>query len=1108
MSHNPAFHLLTGPAGEYYYFKNEIIERIRRQPGLEYDFIYFLPVRRAVRYFKEQLIDLADRQALADPPVYTFYQFMVELYQQLPGARKVISNTMRLFLVEEALKKNAANLQFFSPASIRRRGLIHKVDELLEELREYGYDAAGLAGSLQEEDEDDRVRIQDFSLLISGFEEALGQRLIDEAGAIQAVIARLDEAFWRKRFPRVDTVYLSGYGLFSRPMVEFFRRIQNVCSVKIKLDYLPENHEMFEHIDPAYEALRNLHPVEIQLGQPEAWERQLFRKSGAEFAQTEIKKDILIQPLNSRSEEVAFIANYVKRLHHHLKIPLHKIGITFPSLEQYAPLVHEIFPRYGLPDTGLPYNLSTGFQLSQSPLIRSFLLLLEVPLQGFEAKKLLQLLSSPFFNPPRAQRVEASAVKVIARELRLNYFHGKWGEDLQKYRELLQRQLTESAEDDDFDRQRCEELIETFAAAAPKLQTLLEGLKALEQKQPAADFREQYLSLLDRYGFLNWYKNESEALTPQEREREYRAFNRFIKVLDQFSWIMTNLHGERKLALKELHQYLSLLVSQATYNLREWANYGLQIMPRLEILSTEPQALIFGGMVEGEFPRPYTHDVFFNDEKRKQMGLAATEDLLAQDRYLLYQLLGSGAERLVFTYPRFQKEAAKVPSNFLNVLADQVKVRWRKSAPSPRFLQNRQDLLEQVARRIPPGIKPADQRNFRRWILLHQNEQPEKIALLPGWLQQVRSNAGKRRRDQFGEYEGMLGAYPEIIRELRERFGEGPFSITRLETYAFCPIRFFFQYLLRLEEEPEIEPGLTPLERGQLVHQTLFRFYRALKERRQERRPSEEAALLKQIAEEEFARLPFQGILFELEREKYFGSAQHPGVWAQFLKEEEESIGNLQFYPEYFEVAFGRAGRKSEQDPISIEEPLTLEREGKTVQITGKVDRVDLNEFGQALLLDYKTGSAISHVKEMLAGTALQLPVYAAALPKLLQRGQSEPAVEPVMLAIYQVKDEENCRRVAVAFDRTAGLNIKTGNNPAALPNKKIVDEEGRELTLGELIDRSEAQVFAGVEKIRQGEFRHTAYPDAPACESYCEFRRMCRKDVGKLLGAKGATRF
>lgn len=1103
MAHNPSFYLLTGPAGEYYYFKNEIVERIRRHPGLEYDFIYFLPVRRAVRYFKEQLIDLADRQALADPPVYTFYQFMVELYQQLPGARKVISNTMRLFLVEEALKKNAAHLKFFSPASIRRRGLIHKVDELLEELREYGYDAAGLASSLQEEDEDDRIRIQDFSLLISGFEEALGQRLIDEAGAIQAVIQRLDEKFWRKHFPRVDTLYLNGYGLFSRPMIEFFRRIQNVCSIKIKLDYLPENHEMFEHIEPAYEALKNLHPLEIQSGQPQAWERQLFRKTGATPAQTEIKKEVLIQPLNSRAEEVAFIANYVKRLHHHLKIPLHKIGITFPSLEQYAPLIHEIFPRYGLPDTGLPYNLSTGFQLSQSPLIRSFLLLLEVPLQGFEVKKLLQLLSSPFFNPPREQRVEAGAVKLIARELRLSYFHAQWEQDLQKYSELLQRRVTDSLEDDDFDRQRCEKLIETFNAAAPKLQALLAGLKALEQRQPAADFREQFLNLLERYGFLNWYKTESAALTPQEKEREYRAFNRFIKVLDQFSWIMTNLHGERKLALKELHQYLSLLVSQATYNLREWANYGLQIMPRLEILSTEPQVLIFGGMVEGEFPRPYTHDVFFNDEKRKQMGLAATEDLLAQDRYLLYQLLSSGVERLVFTYPRFQKEVARVPSNFLNLLADQVKVRWRKSTPSPRFLQNRQDLLEQVARRIPPGVRAADRRNFRRWIWLHQREQPEKIVLLSGWLQRLRSNAGKRRYDQFGEYEGMLGAYPQILRQLRERIGEGPFSITRLETYAFCPMRFFFQYLLRLEEEPEVEAGLTPLERGQLVHQTLFRFYRALKERRMQRRPWEAAALLRQIAEEEFARLPFQGILFELEREKYFGSAQHPGVWAQFLKEEEASITQLQFYPEYFEVAFGRAGRKSEQDPISVQEPLTLEREGKTVQITGKIDRVDLNEFGQALLLDYKTGAAVSQVKEMLAGTALQLPVYAAALPKLLRRGQSEPAVEAVMLAIYQVRDEENCRRVLVAFDRTAGLNSTTGNSAAGLPNPKIVDEQGQELTLRELIDRSAAQVFACVEKIRQGEFRHTAYPDTPACESYCEFRRTCRKDLGKLKGAR-----
>ena len=778
-------------------------------------------------------------------------------------------------------------------------------------------------------------------------------------------------------------------------------------------------------------------------------------------------------------------------------IPLHEIGITFPSLEKYAPLIHEIFPRYGLPDTGLPYNLSTGFQLSQSPLIRSFLLVLEAPMLRFEIKKLLQLLSSPFLRPGGEMSVEVSAVKRIARELRLTHFQGKWAAELENHIEYLQQQLETSREEDDFGLQRLQQRLATFKNAIEPLQNLLERLESLEKRQSVGDFREHYLALLDGLGFLGWYKKANPHLSTTEQEKEFRAFNRFIKLLDQFSWIVTNLHGQQKLSLKDFEYYLSLLVSQATYNLREWSNFGLQIMPRLEILAQEPRVLIFGGMVEGDFPRPYTRDVFFNDDERESMGLTATEDLLAQDRYLFYQILSSGVERLVFTYPKFRKEAAQVPSNFLNVLADQAEVCWRKNVPSAQFLQNQSELLAQTAQRIPAGVRPADVRKLQKWLQLNARDS-EKEEVAHFWLQRVESAYRKRRRE-FSEYEGILNAFPEIVSDLQTRFSDQPFSITRLETFAFCPIKFYFRYILKLEEEAEIETGMTPLERGELVHQTLFRFYKTLREQERLRTPWLGGNLLRKIAEEEFAKLPFRGMLFDLEREKYFGSERHAGLWEMFLREEEENIRKLGFYPAYFEVAFGRAGRKTEQDPLlPVIDAIELKHAGETLKITGKVDRIDLNEHSEALLLDYKTGASGSTAKNVLNGIDLQLPVYAIAIKDLLKTVKPDANISPVMTAIYKVRDPENCQREPVIFDKTVGLPLSTRGN-AALPNKSITDENGRQLTFGELLDRTEAFLFDYVAKIRSGEFRHTRFPEENPCKEYCDFRRMCRKDVRKL---------
>ena len=1083
------FDLIVGPTGPYYYFGDEIIERVRRNTDIEYDFIYLLPVKRAVRYFREDLITRSGRRALASPPVFTFYEFMTDLYREVPQARKVISPAMKLFLVEETLKSSVSSLRFFNKTSATRRGLVQKVDNLLTELREYGYRREDLEEFLEETDH----RIHDFALLIEQFEAVLGDKLIDEAGAIQDVFNYLDEGFWKSRYPHVKTVYLNGYGLFTRPMYHFFERIRHFCSARIKLDYVEGQERIFEHVTPAFNMLRGLNPKVVEDAAPAVLEKHLFRPSPADSPKIDLERNILIQPATNRGEEVAFMANYIKRLHHVEKIPLEKIGITFPSLERYAPLIHEIFPKFGI-----PYNISTGFQLSQSPLIRSFMLLLEVPLLGYDAKKLQQLISSPFFKGEResGSGIDEGQVRQIAQLLRVTYFRPTWEEALERQLEYL-REANEKAGEDGFDRRHTEALITLLTDTAKPLRTLLSDLQELDQRLNVDEFREKFLALLDKYGFLDWYKDANSHIAPREIEQEYRAFNRFVKLLDQFSWVITNLPGKHKLTLTDFHQYLSLLVSDATYNLREWSNYGLQIMPRLEIHSVEPQVLFFGGMIEGDFPRPFTQDVFFHDDEREQLGLIATEDLLGQDRYMFYQILSTSTNRLILTYPRFEKEAARVPSNLLNTLADQFKVRWRRQLPSERFLRHPQKLVERVSAKIPPGVANSQVIQLRQWKQLKQNEANSHSAA-PLWLDKVRINYEKRTQTGFGLYEGVLSEEQGITEEIAEQFKNRPYSITRLESFAFCPIQFYMRYILRLQPDEELETGMTALERGQLVHSTLFRFYSQLQQENRLARPWEARDTLMEIANEEFERLPFRGLLFELEKERYLGYPGYSGIWDAFLKAEESNIGDSGFVPKHFEMAFGKAGGANEQDKASLEEAVSMVRGDRTIDIVGKIDRIDVNELGQAMLLDYKTGSKHYRAQEVLAGLTLQLPLYARIIRQLTESGQLA-GMSPVATAIFQVKSVDECQRIPLIYDGESGLTMPPSPRNAALPYKDIVDESGEPLTYDEMLDRVEAYIFEYVKRIENAEFRHTRFPTEAACDSYCEFRRMCRKDDRKL---------
>jgi ATP-dependent helicase/DNAse subunit B len=1097
MNHSGQFELITGPAGDYYYFQKEISERItKRQNPLEFDFVYFLPVKRAVRSLREKLIASASQKVLATPPIFTFYDFMVSLYQQLPQAKKVISAAMRLFLIEESVKACAGELQFLREDSAERRGLVAKIEALISELREYGYDDNTLLRHVENHGD---PRYQDFAKILAAYQKALTNKLIDETGAIHEVLHQLETKpqLFKKFYPKINTIYFSGYGLYSEPMVRFIGLMSRQLNVIVKLDYVHQNQSMFAHTKEAYDRLKALNPIEKNRNKPDDWEILLFSKQSFE-GKMSLNKEVLIQPCRDRQQEVAFIAAYVKRLHLEKNIPLHKIGITFPSLEQYAPLIHEIFPKYGLPETGLPYNLSTGFQLSQSPLIRSFMLLLEIPLFGFDANKIEQLLEMPFLSPELRKRIPPEIVYNVASELRMTRLAGDICSKIGKHITYLNQQKG-LVVDDTYTQRDLDQRVKLLKQHAEDFCKLLEWVSEINKKQSVSEFRRGYLELLDRLGFLKWYRTENPYMTPTEKEKEFRAFNRFIKLLDQFNWIVATLHGDELLTLKDLYGYLNLLISQATYNLREWSNFGLQIMPRLEILAIEPQVLIFGGMVEGDFPRPFAKDAFFSDDERAEMNLAASEDLLDQDKFLFYQVLSSRLERLVFTFPRFQGEAATVPSTFLTVLKDQTEVHCRKKMPSELFLQTETDLLINTARGIRNQQQNASKLQLKRWYMLNRSFSG-KVAMAELWLQKMKVQQQKLG-DVFTPYEGMLNVFPEIVDKIAQITIRKPLSITRLESYAFCPIQFFLNYVLELSEREDVQTEMTALERGQYVHHTLFQFYVELRKKGLIKEAPSQGGLLRETAEKEFKKFPFSGLLYELEFLRFFGNGTNrQGLWQKYLEKEASYMSDDKatlFEPAFFEVAFGDVGAQSTRDPKLLDLPPVKMSDGTiSFELTGKIDRIDLDQNGNALLLDYKTGNINgSAIGNVLKGLVLQLPVYADVLNDIL----SDYINRPVAMTLYQVKDEFTCKRKNLMSDN---ITLPGGGRDYRLPCKN-----SQEKSFDEVLNEVRDFLFGYVGQIRSGNFRHTAYPKDDACAKYCQFRYMCRKDTGKILRVKGEKR-
>ncbi len=1073
--------IYTGPATSYYHFFDAVLPQVTQDKPT---FLLIVPVNRAVRKLKRELIDRARNQAMADPPVFTFDRLLLELYRSFPACKRIISREIFLVLVKDILSKHTEDFSYFMPDGRLSDGLVQKVADTLSELRNFGYDSREFSKVKTEDRQRHPQKYQAFAQLLALLETHFGRQLIDEPFARAQAAEHLTEALFRKQFPKVQTVYISGYGLFSPPMIRLIEKLIQWVPVRIKLDYLPQNPELFAHTQLALKHLKRLNPLIKQIApQRTQLSLYLFNRKKALSQPLLLHNRFFLAGLTDREQEVKFIAGKIRDLYWQ-GVPLHRIAVTFSHLEKYVTLLRRIFADYGI-----PFNLSTGFEVAKAPLIATFLGLFRLLTENFPTEKTLTLLDSslvktpPEFNPALMRR--------ICLKTRSAYLYEK---NVQRMETLLER-IWEN--DNDEDSQLPD--IQTARDQIALLLQILEPLYRFPQKGTAVEFRTRFLELLNHYDLVHWYKLDYNQLTERQKESSFRAYNRFVKIFERTIWTLQIIYGEQRIDLQTLFGALQSALERELYNLTEWQDYGVQIMPRLEVLAMDFQILFVGGLIDGDFPRASVKDIFFGDEVRSAMGLVASEELLEQDRFLFYELLDSPAEKVFLTYPQYREEEALVPSSFIADLKDVAGVTELSVQEDRSLFENRQTLWQEFGqhifflntdRHMSLALQQAD-------LLFALLAQPRKTLI--DLLNRIRFASLRLMGSQFTRFEGNLVGNKDILRELDKRFKKRVWSVSQLETYGFCPMHFFLQYVLKIKPAMVLEEELTPLERGTLVHKILYRFYSELHVSKNTTKPLDFRERLFEIAEEEFARMPYEGLFWELEKLRYLGNERVRGIFDVFLQQEQQRLDTLQARPEYFEWAFGYSGNFP-KDVRSRPQPIALHLGEKQLYLQGRIDRVDVLPDGGAMIIDYKTGRVQTKITDIVDGIHFQIPLYLYVLPVLSRE------LTPVYGGLYQLKSADTLAlKPVIANKSNSCLQQLKARSMAFVPNKKVVRNEGQNelFDFDGLLEHSVKLAFEKIEALRRGQFEHTKFPDDPRCSSYCDYRRICQKITGKLKERK-----
>lgn len=444
----------------------------------------------------------------------------------------------------------------------------------------------------------------------------------------------------------------------------------------------------------------------------------------------------------------------------------------------------------------------------------------------------------------------------------------------------------------------------------------------------------------------------------------YRQFKRIVKELCE----VLKLESERSRSLDEYIQKLHHIAKHTNYQNRAMTNgEAVKIIAQLsDLKSLEFNTVFLCDFVEGKFPENYRPDPLLPGHPYRN-----EEEHLYNNRFMFYGVLKSFSERLYLLVPKRERESEPIPSPFLAQLRKIAYVKEKK--------------IDEPSRGSVTGFLTAYGDHVWTAPTAANGEFPPEIANMRSLIDHVvKIEKSREATHEYLDYEGMLTAGGISIKsqECLKSWKQRTYSVTELETYAKCPFQYFAAKILELDSQEEDETeGLSGLEKGILVHDILFQFYR--------KRREQPAIHQCNDADFEIAKQQLSNVIDEV-----IGDADSEDLFRkvdktllkimldQWLTVEREYESTTT--PHYFEASVGR-GHGSTDLTLSQPEPVCI----GGVPLNAKVDRIDIGN-GVFNVIDYKTGQTFG-IKDILEGRALQLPIYLEIAKQLLGVGY-EPA--------------------------------------------------------------------------------------------------------------------
>lgn len=464
------------------------------------------------------------------------------------------------------------------------------------------------------------------------------------------------------------------------------------------------------------------------------------------------------------------------------------------------------------------------------------------------------------------------------------------------------------------------------------------------------------------------------------RERHLRARAAVLTVLDELAMAFER-HDDEPRDPDALTGSIHHAVEGQTFTPRR-GDCGVHLVDAVAARFGEFDHVHLVGLVETDWPERMRRNIFYASGLLKVLGWPQEPDQMRAQHAAFRDLIGLA--RLTTRLSAFQLEGDSVVALSPVVeLVRGVPVAIEEAPAVPDRVVFADEIVTRDA--VPSGLE-ADQ---AAWLTVRR-ARPD-LATPP--------------------YSGFVDPQPARA-----------YSVSRVDRYVACPFKYFSESVLRLSEERDEMAGLTPLERGTLLHLLFERFYGQWQAAghgaiTQATLP-DALALFGTIATEELARLPEADRA--LEHTRLLGSIVGTGVAERVFELEVDASAPVRTR----ELEWALNG------PFDF--PLLGGLSTRTIDIRGKADRIDILADGSLRVIDYKLGR-MPDLK-----SSVQIAVYAHCARQMLEARDGHP--HPVASAMYLAFGDD--RRLAGPLGGSSSAADFAASAGAAEFARKVDDIE------------------------------------------------------------------